>query len=226
MTVAHSLLAVHGGQRLRHRRRRHAGYGQQDVLRALHRLRPLRTHHETRANRFRDLLEGVPGVQAHRPPADSGSTMGGWYAAKGLYRAEELGGVSCEDFCRAVRAEGVPACAPGGHSALHSSRRRMHVWTRPLPRFILRLARTLSLHISFRRPAAIGLAWRASVRASRRMGRRKGGSRNPELTTRRPAGLHRRGRARFHPAFSACLRTRSSPAPSRHRSVDPWCGGR
>lgn len=37
-------------------------------------------------NYFWDLLEGVPGIRAHRPPKDSGSTMGGWYAAHGLYR--------------------------------------------------------------------------------------------------------------------------------------------
>ncbi len=39
-------------------------------------------------NRFWDLLEGVPGIKAHRPPKDSGSTMGGWYAARGLYDAK------------------------------------------------------------------------------------------------------------------------------------------
>jgi perosamine synthetase len=32
-------------------------------------------------NRFWDLLEGTPGVRAHRPPAGSGSTMGGWCVA-------------------------------------------------------------------------------------------------------------------------------------------------
>ena len=44
-------------------------------------------------NYFWDLLEGVPGLRAHRPPAGSGSTMGGWYAAHGLYVPEELGGL-------------------------------------------------------------------------------------------------------------------------------------
>ncbi|MFH0909909.1 MAG: DegT/DnrJ/EryC1/StrS family aminotransferase [Planctomycetota bacterium] len=56
-------------------------------------------------NRFWDLLEGVPGLRAHRPPAASGSTMGGWYAPRGLYRAEELGGLPCARFCEAVTAE-------------------------------------------------------------------------------------------------------------------------
>jgi dTDP-4-amino-4,6-dideoxygalactose transaminase len=70
-------------------------------------------------NRFWDLLEGVPGIGAHRPPADSGSTMGGWYNPRGLYRAEELGGLACEKFCAAVKAEGVGRCAPGANFPLH-----------------------------------------------------------------------------------------------------------
>jgi len=70
-------------------------------------------------NRFWDLLEGVPGVRAHRPPAGSGCTMGGWYAARGLYRGEELGGLSCERFCEAVRAEGVDVVRAGANFPLH-----------------------------------------------------------------------------------------------------------
>jgi len=70
-------------------------------------------------NRFWDLLEGVPGIKAHRPPKDSGSTMGGWYCAHGLYRAEELGGLSCTKFCEAVRAEGVTGCYAGANFPLH-----------------------------------------------------------------------------------------------------------
>ena len=69
-------------------------------------------------NRFWDLLEGTPGIHAHRPPAGSGSTMGGWYAARGLYVPEELGGLSVTRFAAAVRAEGVP-CSPGVNAALH-----------------------------------------------------------------------------------------------------------
>lgn len=71
-------------------------------------------------NRFWDLLEGVPGLRAHRPTKDSGSTMGGWYSARGLYRAEELGGLPCEKFCEAVRAEGVNVCGPGANFPLHT----------------------------------------------------------------------------------------------------------
>jgi len=69
-------------------------------------------------NRFWDLLEGVPGIRAHRPPKGSGSTMGGWYAAHGLYRGEELGGLPCARFCEAVNAEGA-SCGPGANYPLH-----------------------------------------------------------------------------------------------------------
>jgi len=69
-------------------------------------------------NCFWDLLDGVPGIRAHRPPAGSGSTMGGWYAAHGLYVPDELGGLSLPRFCEAVRAEGAP-CNPGANFPLH-----------------------------------------------------------------------------------------------------------
>ena len=69
-------------------------------------------------NRFWDLLEGVPGIKAHRPPKDSGSTMAGWYASMGLYRPEELGGLPVEKFCQAVTAEGVKT-RPGINNPLH-----------------------------------------------------------------------------------------------------------
>jgi len=70
-------------------------------------------------NRFWDLLDGVPGIRAHRPPAGSGSTMGGWYCSRGLYRSDELGGLTCAKYCDAVRAEGVGDCWPGANSPLH-----------------------------------------------------------------------------------------------------------
>jgi perosamine synthetase len=70
-------------------------------------------------NRFWDLLEGVPGLKPHRPSAGSGSTMGGWYYPRGLYRGEELGGLSCARFCEAMRAEGVSMCHPGANKPLH-----------------------------------------------------------------------------------------------------------
>ncbi len=44
--------------------------------------------------------------------------MGGWYKPRGLFRSEELGGLSCADFCAAVSAEGCPLC-PDEHFPLH-----------------------------------------------------------------------------------------------------------
>lgn len=70
-------------------------------------------------NRFWDLLDGVPGIKAHRPAENSGMTMGGWYYPRGLYNAQELGGLSCARFCEAVRAEGVVAAQPGANMPLH-----------------------------------------------------------------------------------------------------------
>ena len=70
-------------------------------------------------NRFWDMLEGIPGVRPHRTAPQSGSSMGCWYFPHGLYRSEELAGLPCENFCEAVRAEGVAACAPGGKHPLH-----------------------------------------------------------------------------------------------------------
>jgi len=69
-------------------------------------------------NYFWDQLDGTPGVRAHRPPRDSGSAMGGWYTARGLYVAEELGGLPLARFCEALTAEGCPA-GPGANMPLH-----------------------------------------------------------------------------------------------------------
>ncbi len=70
-------------------------------------------------NCFWDLLEGVPGIRAHRVPPGSGSTMGPWYFPRGLYCEEELGGLPIERFCEAVRAEGFGGCLPGANEPLH-----------------------------------------------------------------------------------------------------------
>lgn len=70
-------------------------------------------------NCFWDLLEGVPGIRAHRPARGSGSTMGGWYNARGLYVPEELGGLSVARFVEALKAEGVPTVA-GTNLPLHT----------------------------------------------------------------------------------------------------------
>jgi len=69
-------------------------------------------------NYFWDLLEGVPGIQAHRPPKGSRAVMGGWYAAHGIYKPEELGGLSVTRFCDAVNAEGIDI-TPGVNKPLH-----------------------------------------------------------------------------------------------------------
>jgi perosamine synthetase len=69
-------------------------------------------------NYFWDLLEDVPGVRAHRPPKDSGSDCGGWYAAHGLYVPEELDGLPIGKFCQAVSAEGC-GISPGANFPLH-----------------------------------------------------------------------------------------------------------
>jgi dTDP-4-amino-4,6-dideoxygalactose transaminase len=69
-------------------------------------------------NYFWDLLEGLPGIRAHRPPKGSGLTMGGWYMPSGLYHPEELSGLSLYRFCQAVSAEGS-ICVPGCNKALH-----------------------------------------------------------------------------------------------------------
>ena len=70
-------------------------------------------------NRFWALLEDVPGLKPHRPPLDSGSTMGGWYSARGIYKADELNGLPCDKFCEAVRAEGCTSCSVGANFPLH-----------------------------------------------------------------------------------------------------------
>jgi perosamine synthetase len=95
----HQLSSAVGRVQLRHYRER-----MEEIQRAM--------------NAFWDLLEGVPGIRAHRPRPGSGSTMGGWYAAHGLYRPEELGGLDIRQFCEAVRAEGV-STRPGANLLMH-----------------------------------------------------------------------------------------------------------
>jgi len=70
-------------------------------------------------NYFWDLLENVPGIKPHRPPKNSGNTMGGWYYPHGIYKPEELEGLSVSRFTEGVRAEGVKACWPGCNNPLH-----------------------------------------------------------------------------------------------------------
>ncbi|MBP1993415.1 DegT/DnrJ/EryC1/StrS family aminotransferase [Paenibacillus eucommiae] len=70
-------------------------------------------------NYFWDLLEGVPGLIAHRTDKESGSLNGGWYAPHAHYVPEELEGLSVTRFCEAVRAEGLTSCMPGCYTPLH-----------------------------------------------------------------------------------------------------------
>ncbi len=72
-------------------------------------------------NYFWDLLEDVPGIKAHRPAKGSNSTMGGWYNPKGLYYAEELGGLNINVYTKALNAEGIKT-SPGGNIPLHTHR--------------------------------------------------------------------------------------------------------
>lgn len=67
---------------------------------------------------FWSELEGVPGLRPHRVDSSDGSNMAGWYAARGHYLPEALGGLSAVTFARAVQAEGG-MCAPGCNRPLH-----------------------------------------------------------------------------------------------------------
>jgi perosamine synthetase len=69
-------------------------------------------------NRFWDLLADTPGIRAHRPPKDSGSTMGAWYMPIARYLPEELGGLPAPRFIEAVNAEGGRV-GPGLNFQLH-----------------------------------------------------------------------------------------------------------
>ncbi|MBQ7153844.1 MAG: aminotransferase class V-fold PLP-dependent enzyme [Clostridia bacterium] len=56
-------------------------------------------------NYFWDKLEGVPGIVPLRVDESTGSNMAGFYAAHGVYRSEELEGLSVKRFVEAVNAE-------------------------------------------------------------------------------------------------------------------------
>lgn len=87
-------------------------------------------------HRFWDLVEHfkAPGLAAHRPERGSGSTMGGWYSARGHYYPEQLGGLPVARFVQALNAEGAisgnfdpniegctaPAMAGPGNKPLHT----------------------------------------------------------------------------------------------------------
>ena len=70
-------------------------------------------------NYFWDCLEGIPGLHAIRVDESTGSNMAGWYNPVGLYRPEELHGLSANRFAEALRAEGVESW-DGGNRCLHT----------------------------------------------------------------------------------------------------------
>jgi len=64
------------------------------------------------------LLADVPGIVPHMPKWPD-STLGGWYAPRGIYDPEAApGNLPLKAFARAVKAEGS-ACNPGGYHLLH-----------------------------------------------------------------------------------------------------------
>lgn len=71
-------------------------------------------------NYFWDRMEEIPGLHAIRVDESTGSNMAGWYCPHGIYRPEELGGLSVKRFCAAVRAEGIDCCWEGGNYCLHT----------------------------------------------------------------------------------------------------------
>ncbi len=71
-------------------------------------------------NYFWDMLEDVPGIVPIRVDESTGSNMAGWYCPHGGYRPEELGGLSVDRFCEAVRAEIPFPTYPGGNFCLHT----------------------------------------------------------------------------------------------------------
>ena len=65
-------------------------------------------------NYFWDLLADCKSIKAHRPAADSGSTMGGWYSPEGLFRGKDM-----DAYCEKVRNAGFEGCWPGANTPLH-----------------------------------------------------------------------------------------------------------
>ena len=71
-------------------------------------------------NYFWDRMEGLPGVRAIRVDESTGSNMAGWYSPHGIYKPEELDGLSVRRFCEALRAEGYRGAWEGGNFCLHT----------------------------------------------------------------------------------------------------------
>ena len=71
-------------------------------------------------NYFWDQLEDLPGIRAIRVDESTGSNMAGWYCPHGIYKPEELHGLSVKRFAEAVRAEIGGICYEGGNYCLHT----------------------------------------------------------------------------------------------------------
>ena len=96
-------------------------------------------------NHFWDCLDGCPGLQAHRVDEETGSTMAGWYAAVGLLKPDEIGGVTNVKFAEAVRAEGAFCRAYCGNTSpihMHPILREADVYKEGKPTAIAYSERT------------------------------------------------------------------------------------
>jgi dTDP-4-amino-4,6-dideoxygalactose transaminase len=68
---------------------------------------------------FCDLIDQIPGIKAHRPAKNSGSTKGGWYFPLAHYNPDAFEGLSNARFAKAVVAEGA-GCGAGCNKPLHT----------------------------------------------------------------------------------------------------------
>jgi len=72
-------------------------------------------------NYFFDGVEGLPGIKPRRVDGSDGSSMGGFYVPKLMYKPQELEGLSAARFAAAVQAEfnGAANCSSGANFNLH-----------------------------------------------------------------------------------------------------------
>ncbi|MBQ7044893.1 MAG: aminotransferase class I/II-fold pyridoxal phosphate-dependent enzyme [Clostridia bacterium] len=71
-------------------------------------------------NYFWDLVEDLPGIRPIRVDESTGSNMAGFYSPHGIYKSEELHGLSVKKFCEALRAEGYKLSWEGANFCLHT----------------------------------------------------------------------------------------------------------
>ena len=70
---------------------------------------------------FFDQLEGLPGIKPIRVDRSEGSHMGGYYMPMAAFFPDQLGGLSVNRFCEAIRAEfsDIFKASDGGNYCLH-----------------------------------------------------------------------------------------------------------